>query len=92
MSNLVLSQLIVLEDKEEYMAGIPKSNLEKLQREPFETLVLCNPRLQPVGVEGYRYWEGCLSIRGYQVCSLLLCKSKKYHYKSTRSYPHETTR
>ena len=63
----LLLQIIVLEDKKEYMAMQSKAKQEKLQRRPFEPIIICNPHLKPVGEEGFRYWEGCLSVRGAQV-------------------------
>ena len=65
---LVLLQIIVLEDREAYMAVQTDRLRQTLQREPFGPLVICNPRLEPVGQKGFRYWEGCLSLAGYQVC------------------------
>jgi len=41
-----------------------------MQREPFELLVICNPTLKPVGQSGARFYEGCLSVPGYQVSVL----------------------
>lgn len=60
-------QIIVLEDKEAYMAIQTERLRQTLQRKPFEPIIICNPRLKPVGQEGFRYWEGCLSVAGYQV-------------------------
>ena len=42
---------------------------EKLDRRSFGPIVICNPLLKPVGKKGFRYWEGCLSVAGYQVRS-----------------------
>lgn len=60
-------QILVCEERPEYIAMQSKKTLEALQRRPFEVMVICNPRLTPVGRKGYRYWEGCLSVAGYQV-------------------------
>jgi hypothetical protein len=65
-------QIIVLEEKAEYTVMQSKKTLEALQRKPFEVIVICNPRLAPVGRKGFRYWEACLSVAGYQVPPRLL--------------------
>ena len=57
----------MLEDKPEYIRGMPPEMAEQMQRKPFELLVLCNPRLQASGQAGGRFYEGCLSVPGYQV-------------------------
>ena len=57
----------MLEDKPAYIRGMPPGKAEQMQRKPFELLVLCNPRLKPVGQAGARFYEGCLSVPGYQV-------------------------
>jgi len=59
-------KILVCEERPEYIAMQSKKTLEALQRRPFEVMVICNPRLTPVGRKGYRYWEGCLSVAGYQ--------------------------
>ena len=57
--------MIVLEDRAEYIAG-DAAAAEK-QRLPFEPLVVVNPRLRPLSDAGARFFEGCLSVPGYQV-------------------------
>ena len=64
---LLLLQIIVLEDKEEYMKLQSERMQQKLDRRPFGPIVICNPHLKPKGRQGFRYWEGCLSIAGSQV-------------------------
>ena len=59
-------QVIVAEDKEEFIEKMPQERREQLERVAFEPIVICNPRLKPIGTRGYRYWEGCLSVGGYQ--------------------------
>lgn len=59
-------KIIVLEDKLEYMKLQSERMQEKLDRRPFDPIVICNPQLKPVGKKGFRYWEGCLSVAGYQ--------------------------
>ena len=63
----LLLQVIVLEDKEDYMKLQSEQMQEKLDRRPFGPIVVCNPILKPIGKKGFRYWEGCLSVAGYQV-------------------------
>ena len=63
------AQLIVLEDKAEYVARSSPERVATMQRVPFPALAICNPSLRAVGSEGARFFEGCLSIPGYQVCS-----------------------
>lgn len=60
-------QVIVLEDREEYIAALPNGVAEQQQRAPFEPLVIINPRLRVLSDAGARFWEGCLSVPGYQV-------------------------
>ena len=60
-------QIIVLEDKPEYIQGMPPGKAEQMQRQPFELLTICNPKLTPVGQAEARFYEGCLSVPGYQV-------------------------
>lgn len=59
-------KILVCEERPEYTAMQSKKTLEALQRKPFKVMAICNPRLTPVGRKGYRYWEGCLSVAGYQ--------------------------
>lgn len=62
----VCSQVIVLEDREEYMSSLPEGVAAAQQRAPFEPLVIINPRLTPLSGDGARFFEGCLSVPGYQ--------------------------
>ena len=59
-------QVIVMEDRPEYIALLPEGLAEQQQRAPFEPLVIVNPTLAPLGADGARYHEGCLSVPGYQ--------------------------
>ena len=60
-------QVIVLEDRPEYMRGLPPGKAEQMEREPFELRVICNPKLRAMDESGARFYEGCLSVPGYQV-------------------------
>ena len=57
----------MLEDRPEYVRSLPPGRAEQLQRRPFELIAICNPKLKPVGRSGARFYEGCLSVPGYQV-------------------------
>lgn len=61
------AQIIVLEDRAEYMVSLPDGQAEQQQRVPFEPLVVVNPRIAPLSDAGARFFEGCLSVPGYQV-------------------------
>lgn len=56
----------MLEDRAEYIDMLPEGVAEQQQRQPFEPLVVLNPYLTPLGDAGARFFEGCLSIPGYQ--------------------------
>ncbi|GIL72815.1 hypothetical protein Vretimale_4500 [Volvox reticuliferus] len=64
-------RVIVLEDREEYIARqvcsgtYDSDTLVAMEREPFGPLALVNPRLRPVGHDGAAFFEGCLSVRGF---------------------------
>ena len=60
-------QVLVMEDRDEYIARLSNEDRQKMQRAPFEVLALVNPRLSPLGADGARFFEGCLSVPGYQV-------------------------
>lgn len=66
----------MLEDNEEYLSQEDPEDLVRRQRRPFRPLALVNPRLKPVGRSGARFFEGCLSVPGYQVrvTPLRVCK------------------
>ncbi|PRW60731.1 peptide deformylase chloroplastic mitochondrial [Chlorella sorokiniana] len=57
-------RVIVLEDRPEYIAA--DAAAADKQRLPFEPLVIVNPSLRPLSDEGARFFEGCLSVPGYQ--------------------------
>ncbi|KAI3429371.1 hypothetical protein D9Q98_005466 [Chlorella vulgaris] len=59
-------KVIVLEDRQEYIALLQDGLAEQQQRQPFETLVIVNPRLSALTNQGARFFEGCLSVPGYQ--------------------------
>jgi hypothetical protein len=60
-----------MEDREEYIARLSEEDRQKMQRVPFGVVALINPTLTPIGGEGARFFEGCLSVPGYQVRSCM---------------------
>ena len=68
------AQVIVLEDRPEYIARASPQRAAAMQRAPFSVLAVCNPSLRAAGSEGARFFEGCLSIPGYQARALVDCR------------------
>jgi peptide deformylase len=58
-------RLAVIEDRTEYMVGVPGERLAERERLPVPFHVLVNPRLSPVGGESRLFFEGCLSLTGF---------------------------
>lgn len=56
-----------MEDRPEYISRLGEQEAARMQRQPFGVVALVNPRLTPLGAEGARFFEGCLSVPGYQV-------------------------
>jgi peptide deformylase len=61
----VSKRIVVIEDRPEMTAGLPKEVLIEREREPQPLRVLINPVLTIVGSETRDFFEGCLSIAGY---------------------------
>jgi peptide deformylase len=61
----VSQRIIVIEDRPEMTADLPKHVLTEREREPRPLRVLINPVMTLVGDETRDFFEGCLSIRGY---------------------------
>ncbi|KAL3699928.1 hypothetical protein R1sor_017950 [Riccia sorocarpa] len=60
-------QIIVLEDTKELMSYAPPEEVKEQQREPFDLLVIINPKLtRKGGSDKAVFFEGCLSIDGYR--------------------------
>ncbi|MFE4195066.1 peptide deformylase [Paenarthrobacter sp. NPDC056912] len=55
-------QLAVLEDKYE----VDPASAAARHREPLEFFAIINPRYRPLGTETAGFYEGCLSVSGYQ--------------------------
>lgn len=59
-------QLIVIEDRAEYMQHIPKTLLNLQERKPIPFHVIINPEIILVETEEKKaFFEGCLSIAGF---------------------------
>lgn len=58
-------RVIVLEDREEYIAKITEAERKERDRAPFPVRVFFNPVLTHVGEERAMFFEGCLSVAGY---------------------------
>ncbi|OJH37396.1 peptide deformylase [Cystobacter ferrugineus] len=58
-------RLVVIEDRAEYMAGLPAAELAAREREPVDFHVLINPRLIVEDATSAEFQEGCLSVSGF---------------------------
>ncbi|ATB35714.1 peptide deformylase [Cystobacter fuscus] len=58
-------RLVVIEDRAEYMAGLPAAELAAREREPVDFHVLINPRLIVEDATPAEFQEGCLSVSGF---------------------------
>jgi peptide deformylase len=61
----VSKRIIVIEDRPEMTADLPKGVLAEREREPKALRVVINPVMTLVGDETRDFFEGCLSIKGY---------------------------
>jgi peptide deformylase len=59
-------QLAVIEDQPEYLAHHSAEELAALQRSAVPFHVIINPKLTLLGDESAQFFEGCLSVEGYQ--------------------------
>jgi peptide deformylase len=59
-------QLAVIEDQAEYLAHHSADELAELQRSAVPFHVIINPKLSFVGNSRAEFFEGCLSVEGYQ--------------------------
>ena len=80
-------QLAVIEDRAEYLAGIPAALLEDRERQAIPFMVLANPRIVEASEETVEYFEGCLSVAGY---SALVKRARKVtvEYLDEHAAPH----
>ena len=59
-------QLAVIEDPQEYLAHLSRAQLDATQRFAVPFHVIINPKLTLLGDPKATFFEGCLSIAGYQ--------------------------
>ena len=59
-------QLAVIEDPEEYLSQLSEEQLARLQRSPVPFHVIINPKLTLLDDSSAQFFEGCLSVEGYQ--------------------------
>jgi peptide deformylase len=59
-------QLAVIEDRAEYIAGRSAEELALYQRAAIPFHVIINPKLSLVGNSSAQFFEGCLSVEGFQ--------------------------
>jgi peptide deformylase len=59
-------QLIVIEDRKEYHERLTNKELKDRERHPIEFTVLINPQLTITSNDTVIFFEGCLSIKGFQ--------------------------
>jgi peptide deformylase len=58
-------QLAVIEDKQEYFAGIAAEQLTERERHPVPFHVIINPVLHLKSAPDVEFFEGCLSVPGF---------------------------
>jgi peptide deformylase len=61
----VSKRIVVMEDRPEMTADLPKNVLIEREREPSPLRVLVNPVVRMVGSQTRDFFDGCLSIKGY---------------------------
>jgi peptide deformylase len=58
-------RVIVLEDRQDFIARSSAVEIQEKERVPFATRVLVNPVLRRVGDASATFFEGCLSVGGF---------------------------
>jgi len=58
-------QLAVIEDRTDYLDGMPPEHLARRQRAPVDFHVIINPQLTLLGDATVEFFEGCLSVEGF---------------------------
>ena len=58
-------QLVVIEDRAEFIQKLPPEQVAERERRPVPFHVLINPRLTVLGSESAEFFEGCLSLAGF---------------------------
>jgi peptide deformylase len=59
-------QLAVIEDRPEYVSVLPEEILAERERAPVPFQVIINPKLTIVEETPLEFFEGCLSLKGFQ--------------------------
>lgn len=59
-------QLAVIEDRAEYISELSPEHLARLQRSAVPFHVIINPKLSFLDKSSAQFFEGCLSVEGYQ--------------------------
>ena len=59
-------QLAVIEDREEYIQHVSEDVLKERHRSTIEFHVIVNPKITLLDVPSAEFFEGCLSVEGYQ--------------------------
>jgi peptide deformylase len=59
-------QLAVIEDRPEYVSVLPEAILAERERAPVPFQVIINPKLTIVEETPLEFFEGCLSLKGFQ--------------------------
>ena len=59
-------QLAVIEDRADYLERLSADELEETQRAAIPFPVIINPKLTLLGNSSAQFFEGCLSVAGYQ--------------------------
>lgn len=58
-------QIAVIEDRSDYLEGVPKEELEVRKRSAVDFHVIINPKLFIESDEAVEFFEGCLSVDGF---------------------------
>ena len=58
-------QLAVIEDRPEYLAGVPPEKLAERERSAVPFVTLINPRIVEHSGDPVEFFEGCLSLAGF---------------------------
>ena len=59
-------QLAVIEDRADYLTRLSPDELEETQRSAIPFHVIINPKLKLLDKTSVKFFEGCLSVAGYQ--------------------------
>src|SRR5262245_32996514 len=59
-------QLAVIEDRAEYLQNVSEDQLEERHRSAIEFHVIVNPKITLLDDSSAEFFEGCLSVEGYQ--------------------------